>query len=230
MPVAELKADAPLMPQELNVQNIQGLDLLEPFGTDNEKPLYYIENAQVLDILPLSEGAHSKLRIKVGFTQAEALIFRKSPEELIVSKGDICDMIVTLGVNEYRGNVSPNIIVSDIRPHGFEQSRYFAALSAFEAFLRGEELPKNYYSHMNPTRDDVVKIYKAIPDHGICTDTLYIKLNDPNINYCKFCEALRQLGLVTVSSAESKIKRVKVTQKADLDSAPVLVSLRSRLG
>ncbi|MBP5581906.1 MAG: single-stranded-DNA-specific exonuclease RecJ [Ruminococcus sp.] len=233
MPVAELKADAPLMPQELNVQNIQGLDLLEPFGTDNEKPLYYIENVQVLDILSLSEGAHSKLKIKVGFTQAEALIFRKSPEELIVSKGDVCDMIVTLGVNEYRGNVSPNIIVSDIRPHGFEQSKYFAALSAFEAFLRGEELPKNYYSRMNPTRDDVVKIYKAIPDQGICTDTLYIKLNDPNINYCKFCvaaEALRQLGLVTVSSAESKIKRVKVTQKADLDSAPVLVSLRSRLG
>ena len=233
MPVSELKADAPLTPQELNIQNIQGLDLLEPFGTDNEKPLYYIENAQVLDIIPLSDGAHSKLRIKVGFTQAEALVFRKSPEELIVSKGDVCDMIVTLGVNEFRGNISPNIIVSDIRPHGFEQSKYFAALSAFEAFLRGEELPKNYYSHMYPKRDDVVKIYKSIPDQGICTDTLYIRLNDPNINYCKFCaaaEALRQLGLVTVSSAESKIKRVKVTQKADLDSAPVLVSLRSRLG
>lgn len=233
MPVSELKADAPLTPQELNIQNIQGLDLLEPFGTDNEKPLYYIENAQVLDIIPLSDGAHSKLKVKVGFTQAEALVFRKSPEELIVSKGDVCDMIVTLGVNEFRGNISPNIIVSDIRPHGFEQSKYFAALSAFEAFLRGEELPKNYYSHMYPKRDDVVKIYKSIPDQGICTDTLYIRLNDPNINYCKFCaaaEALRQLGLVTVSSAESKIKRVKVTQKADLDSAPVLVSLRSRLG
>lgn len=233
MPLMELKADAPLTPQELNIQNIQGLDLLEPFGTDNEKPLFYIENAQILDILPLSNGAHSKLRIKVGFAQADALVFRKSPEELIVSKGDVCDMIVTLGVNEFRGTVSPNIIVSDLRPHSFEQSKYFAALSAFEAFLRGEELPRNYYSHMNPTRDDVVKIYKAIPDQGICTDTLYIKLNDPNINYCKFCvaaEALRQLGLVTVSSAESKIKRVKVTQKADLDSAPVLVSLRSRLG
>ncbi|MCR4639663.1 single-stranded-DNA-specific exonuclease RecJ [Ruminococcus sp.] len=233
MPLSELKADAPLTPQELNIQNIQGLDLLEPFGTDNEKPLYYIENAQVLDIIPLSDGAHSKLKIKVGFTQAEALVFRKSPDELIVSRGDICDMIVTLGVNEYRGNLSPSVIVSDIRPHGFEQSKYFAALSAFEAFLRGEELPKNYYSHMYPKRDDVVKIYKAIPDQGICMDTLYIKLNDPNINYCKFCaaaEALRQLGLVAVSCAESKIQRVNVTQKADLDSAPVLVSLRSRLG
>ena len=233
MPVMELKADAPLTPQELNVQNIKGLDLLEPFGTDNEKPLYYMENVQILDIFPLSDGAHSKLRIKLGFTQAEALVFRKSPDELIVSKGDVCDIIASLGVNEYRGTVSPAIIVSGIRPHSFQQSRYFAALSAFEAFLRGEELPKSYYSHMYPQREDVVKIYKSIPDNGICMDTLYIKLNDSNINYCKFCaaaEALRQLGLVTVSCAESKIKRVRVTQKADLGSAPVLVSLKSRLG
>ena len=142
-------------------------------------------------------------------------------------------MIVSLGVNEFRGNVSPSIIISDIRPHLFEQSRYFAARNAFEAFLRNEELPKNYYPSMEPSRDDVVKIYKAIPDDGICADTLYIKISGRNINYCKFCvsvEALRQLGLVAVSCSDSRIKKVSVTHKADLDSAPVLVSLRSRLG
>jgi len=233
MPVAELVADSPVTPAELTVQNIEGLNVLEPFGADNEKPLFFIENAQVLDILPLSNGAHSKLRIKLGYTQAEALVFRRSPSELIVEKGGICDMIVSLGINEFRGNRSVSIIVSDIRPHLFEQSKYFAALSAFETFLRGEELPKNYYPSMNPTRNDVVKIYKAIPDVGICADTLYIRLNDRSINYCKFCvsiEALRQLGLITVSGADTNIKRVRVSQKADLDSAPVLVSLRSRLG
>ena len=141
-------------------------------------------------------------------------------------------MIVSLGINEFRGSRTVSMIVSDIRPHLFEQSKYFAALSAFESFLRGEELPKNYYPSMNPSRSDVVKIYKAIPEEGVCTDTLYIKLNDASINYCKFCvsiEALRQLGLITVSGADTKIKRVRVSQKADLDSAPVLVSLRSKL-
>ena len=164
-------------------------------------------------------------------TQADALVFRKSPSELIVSKGDVCDMIVSLGINEFRGSRTVSIIVSDLRPHIFEQSKYFAAHSAFEAFLRGEELPQNYYPSMNPSRDDVVKIYKSIPEGGICSDTLYIKLNDRNINYCKFCvsvEALRQLGLITVSCSDTRIERVRVTQKADLSSAPVLVSLISR--
>lgn len=231
MPLAELRADVAVTPQELTVQNVEGLDVLEPFGTGNEKPLFYIENVRITDVLPLSDGAHTKLHIKIGYTQAEALVFRKSPSELTVSNGDICDMIVSLGVNEFHGNRRVNIIVSDLRPHIFEQSRYFAALSAYEAFLRSEELPANYYPSMDPDRSDVVKIYKAIPQEGICADTLYIKLNDRSINYCKFCislEALRQLGLITVSAADSRINRVKVSQKADLDSAPILVSLRSR--
>ena len=233
MPVAELYADSPVSPQELEIENIKGLDVLEPFGTDNEPPLFYIENAQILDIFPLSDGAHTKLRVQTGYAKAEALMFRKSPSELPVSKGDACSMIISLGVNEYRGIVSPNIIISDIRPQPFEQSKYFAALNAFEAFMRGEDLPQNYYPSMYPSRDDVIKIYKSIPDRGINTDTLYIRISDRNINYCRFCisvEALRQLGLVSVSCADSMIKRINVTQKADLDSAPVLVSLRSRLG
>lgn len=233
MPEHELYADSPVSPAELTPQNAEGLKVLEPFGAGNEEPLFFMENVQITDILPLSGGAHTKLKIKLGYTQLEALVFRTSPHELPVKTGDVCDMIAAISADEFRGNVSVNIIVKDLRPHLFEQSRYFAARSAFEAFLRGEELPKNYYPSMSPRREDAVKIYKAIPDGGIAPDNLYISLNDKNINYCKFCvsiEALRELGLITVSFSDSRITRVKVTQKADLDSAPVLLKLRSLLG
>ena len=231
MPVAEICADAPVSPEELTEDNISGLDLLEPFGVDNTKPLFYIENAQILEIVPLSGGAHTRLRIKVGYTQTEAFFFRHSPAELTVNTGDVCDMIVTLSINEFRGKKSPAVYISDIRPHGFQQSRYFAANAAFEAFLRGEELPDNYYPSMLPARDDVVKIYKGIPESGIVADTLYIRLNDPRINYCRFSaavEALRQLGLISFSSADMRITRVKVNQRSDLGSAPVLKALENK--
>lgn len=231
MPVAEICADAPVSPDQLTEDNISGLDALEPFGVDNTKPLFYIENAQVLEVIPVSGGAHSRLRLKFGYTQTEAMFFRTSPSELIVNTGDVCDMIVTLSINEFRGKKSPAVYISDIRPHGFQQSRYFAAKDAFEAFLRGEQLPDNYYPSMLPSRDDVVKIYKGIPENGIVIDTLYIRLNDPRINYCRFSaavEALRQLGLISFSSADMRIKRVRVQQKADLDSAPVLAALREK--
>lgn len=230
MPAAEITADAPLTAPELTVDNIKGLSVLEPFGMGNEKPLFYIDNAQLLDIVPLSNGAHSKLVFKLGYTQSEALFFRKSPGELPVKKGDMFDMIVSLSINEYRGNVNPSVIISDLRLHGFEQSRYFAARTSFEAFTRGEKLPGNYYPAMTPQRDDVVKIYKAIPNEGISTDALYLRLSDNRLNYCRFCvaaEALRELGLVSLTSSDKRIRKLPVTGKADLGTAPVLARLRA---
>ena len=222
-------ADSKVIPQELTTDNIQGLDVLEPFGAENEKPLFYIENAIITDIQPLSGGLHTKLKLRLGGGNADALLFRTPPQSLTVGKNDHCDMIVTLGVNEFRGTASVSMIVRDLRPSGFEQSRYFAAQSAFESFMRGESLPEKYYPSMLPERSDVVKIYKGIPEGGIAMDTLYLRLRDPSINYCKFCmaaEALRQLGLIKLSSADSTIERVPASAKADLNSAPVLVSLR----
>ena len=143
MPQATLAADAPATPAELTVDNVRGLSLLEPFGAENEKPLFYIGEAELLEVLPLSDGLHSKLRLKAGFAKIDALMFRTAPTALPSEGcGDRCDMIVTLGVNSYRGRDSVSVVVSDIRPHTFEQSKYFAALGSFEAFMRGEETPK----------------------------------------------------------------------------------------
>ena len=43
MPAAELRADCRITPDMLTVENVSGLELLEPFGTENEKPLFLIE-------------------------------------------------------------------------------------------------------------------------------------------------------------------------------------------
>ncbi|MCM1133469.1 MAG: single-stranded-DNA-specific exonuclease RecJ [Ruminococcus flavefaciens] len=231
MPVYEITADVPVQPVELTVENVQGLEILEPFGTGNEKPLFFIENAVIIDMIPLSKGIHTKLRIKFGNTFADALIFRKTISELTVRNGDSCDMIVNLGINEFRDKVSVNIYIRDIRPHGLVQNKYFSAYNVFEAFLRNEEIPENYYPAMYPTRDMTATIYKHIPDEGIVSDVLYIRLNIPQINYCRFCtaiEAMRQLGLITVSSVDSVIWRVRNAPRTDLNSAPILVSLREK--
>lgn len=232
MPQATLAADTPATPAELTVDNVRGLSLLEPFGAENEKPLFYIGEAELLEVLPLSDGLHSKLRLKAGFAKIDALMFRTAPTALPVKVGDRCDMIVTLGVNSYRGRDSVSVVVSDIRPHTFEQSKYFAALGSFEAFMRGEELPKNYYPSMYPSREEAVKVYKAIPENGISLDRLYISLTGKSINYCKFrfaIEAFRELGLVKMNASDFGVSRVKVSAKTDLYSAPVLEKLRSRL-
>lgn len=229
MPFYELSADVTVAPSELTVKNASGLSILEPYGADNEKPLFFIENSEILSVLPLSGGVHTKLKLKLADKLLDGLMFGTPTDSLSVKSGDRCDMIVSLEPNNFRGTVSVDIHISDIRVHGFDQDRYFAALRAFESHMRGEKLPKNYYPSMLPTREMAVKIYKSIPAEGIDLDTLYLRLGDPQINYCRFrvaVEAMRQLGLAALSDAGFRINRTKVSGKTDLNSAPILSELR----
>lgn len=232
MPAAELYADCRITSNMLTVENVNGLQLLEPFGTDNEKPLFMIENAYISNISPLSGGIHSKLRINISAVSAEALLFRTPPDQLPVKIGDTCDLIVTLGINEFHNKTTVSIFVNDIHPKNLDQNKFFAGLNIFESFMRGEELPDNYYPSMIPTRDMTAAVYKNIPENGISSDTLFLRLVSQQLNYCRFrvaVEAMRQLGLISVSATDQIIKRNKISGRADLNSAPVLISLREKI-
>ncbi len=231
MPCPELLIDSVLSPAELTVGNVESLNVLEPFGTDNESPVFLIENAVISDILPLSSGAHSKIRFTMGASHFEAVMFRTAPANLPVQRGDACNMAVTLSVNTFRDKKSTNIFISDIRKQNFSQDKYFAALHTFEAFMRGEDVPENYYPSMLPSRDAAAAIYRLIPENGISADSLYSRISE-KINYCKFCfavEAMKELGLISLSSENSLIKRLSVSGKADFGSAPILVKLQSMI-
>lgn len=232
MPLFTVKADTPISPAELTVKNIDGLSVLEPFGEGNEKPLFYLENTIVKDIYPLSNGAHSRLLLKFGYMDIYAVIFRTSPESLSIKKGDSCNLIVNLDVNRYNNKESINIIIKDYRNCAVEQSKFFAASIAYENFLRKETLPSNFYKSMYPIRDEVVSLYLKIPSEGIEAERLFLMMKNPAFNFCKFSvalEALRQLNLIEVTSADNVVKKVKVSHKVDLQTAPILIELKSKI-
>lgn len=234
MPVQTLCADAPVTAADLTNENVDDLKKLHPFGMDNEQPLFYIENAEILEIRPMGNGSHSMLRFKLGTSELTAKMFRTGPEMLPVSTGDVCKMIVTLEMNEFRGNTSVNIIIRDIRSQTFQQESFFSAERSFEALTRSEKLPNiNFYRKMMPSRDEAAFIYKNIPNGGISPEKLFMRLHAPDINYAKFCctiEAFRQLGLITVSSAGQSISKAAVKHKADLYSAPILAFIKKISG
>ena len=98
--------------------------------------------------------------------------------------------------------------------------------------MRSEELPAGYYPVMLPNRNTALRIYSGIPESGINSDELYIKLMDEKLNYCRFCtavEAMRELGIIAVSSKDSRLFRLPVTKKNDLASAPILLRLSSMI-
>lgn len=239
MPRFTISADYAPAPGEITVDNIRDLQLLAPFGQGNEEPLFYLENAEILSIDGMSGGVHSRIRLKYGNITTSAVMWHTSPEELPTGLSRFCDLIVTLGIEDFAWKSSsapqtpqPKFYIKDIRPHGFDQGRYFAAKAAYECFCRNEKLPGNYYPTMLPDRQDVVRLYKSIPSGGINSDALYCAMADRSFNYCRFsvaAQALRELGHITISSGSSRIARVENSPKSALESAPVLARLRSHL-
>ena len=231
MPVYTLKAVKQLQPADINVRNVSGLSLLEPFGEGNEKPYFAIIGALIEEIIPLSGGAHTKFKLNYGGLFYYALLFNEKTDTFEGLRGQKFDFIVSLSVNEFRGQSSVDFRVIDFRKNGIKQESYFAANDAYEKYIRNEELPEAYYKRMCPDRNELIKVYSAIGEKDIQTDQLFNKNDTAQINICKLkvcLDIFNELGLVHMDYAAGKAHRVKVNKKANLEDSSILRGLRSK--
>lgn len=232
MPDYVIKPDAAVSPVELQPQNVKGLQLLQPFGCCNEKPIIYIKSALVTDILPVKNGIHTKLRLKFGNVSFNAFVFRTSPENISIFKNDVLDFLVTLDTYEFRGSEFVSAVVKDYSKNSGELSVFADDMRRVECVLRNEKISLAECQRLRPVRDEVAAIYKRIPDEGIASETLFSKMKQNVFNYGKFLvavEAMRQLGLITYTASNDRILRCRVTQKVDLMSAPILLRLNTMI-
>lgn len=233
MPAAELVADKLIMPQDLNIENIKRLDALEPFGEGNSEPLFAMAGAKVDRITALSQGKHSKLDVTYGKLRTQVLIFSKGPERLPFGVGDVIDLMVNVGINTFAGSENISIRAVDYRIRGINQDKYFAAKDCYERYMRNETLPIAFLNKINPSREELIKIYKCISTAGdISVDRLYMKLTAPNMNYCKLklcIDAFADIGLVAYQPSMQRVKILPVKHKVDMENSQVLKRLRERI-
>ena len=232
MPLAELAADKAILPSEITVENIEGLNILQPFGEGSRQPVFVMIGAQVTEIMPLSNGLHTKLKVKYGNVWLNVLLFRRSPDELFLKNGDSADIMVTIETQMYMGKKNISVIAKDIRRHGFEQKKFFAANDAYEKFKRGEALPTAYYARICPQRQELVYIYKLAMASKFSRETMYMTVSD-KINYCKLCLCLdifEELGLLKTDFFSGEITVISGAPKAELDNSKILQKLKSFIG
>ena len=232
MPVPDITADKLILPDEINVNNIEGLQILEPFGEGNRQPVFALCGAVIEDIVPLSKGIHTKLKLRYGGSFMDALIFRYSPEDIFLKKGDRADFMVTLEAQVYAGRKFICIIVKDFRKNGIEQKKYFAAKETYEKYKRNEDLPVTYYNRICPERGELVSVYKTIAGGKFSMDTLYMSAMSQDMNYCKLrlcVDIFSELGLVNADMFSQEINVVKNAPKANLDNSEILQDLRNKI-
>lgn len=232
-PALEFVADKLLMPEDISVDSIKGLNSMEPFGAENPQPVFAILGARVDKIIPLSQGKHTKIEFTYGGYHGQALIFSLAPEKACFAVGDKIDMLVNLEVNVFNGRESAAIKVIDHRLSGVKQDRYFAAKDCYEKLMRGEELPANFIRKIIPTRQELVDVYKHINAVKNTTlDNLFMKLSSDSMNYCKLhicIDIFSDKELVEFKPATMKIKILPTQHRVNLEESDTLVRLHSML-
>lgn len=111
-----LQVNAKLKASEVTLDLIASLDKLAPFGTDNEVPLFEIIDYQVVQAKALGKtNDHLRLELNTGKNQLAALAFGvgdELPELMTQSKS--LKFVASVGKNEWRGNVSPQLLIKDL--------------------------------------------------------------------------------------------------------------------
>ena len=113
--IPKLWYDLELGISRLTVENARSLQLLEPFGMGNEKPVFCIRNVRIKQVTTMSEGAHLRLEVEKNGMSIQAVGFRMGSLAMQMTPGQTADLAFLLEVNVFRDNESVQLILQDIQ-------------------------------------------------------------------------------------------------------------------
>ena len=220
MPRATLPITGILTKADLAVDVIRELSIFEPFGAQNEAPVFLLQNAKIESAAVLSGGKHLRLTVRTDGKETPVLCFGMTKPDFPLHIGDTADIAVTAGINEFKGVQSVSLKMAGIRPAGFSQEPFFNALGYYEKLVRREAVSPAIARRALPAREETAAVYRylrAHPDIPFDTERLYFAVGD-KLNYCKLnilLDILKEAGLISLS-ADRRISLLKAEGKADL--------------
>ena len=113
--VPVIKADCELMLKDINIDSVRSLQLLEPFGEENQEPLFLIKNLKINSIRALSDGKHLKVSFREDKYIVDSIGFNMGAlsEKFLID--DKVDVIGSLSINSFNGVENIQIILKDMR-------------------------------------------------------------------------------------------------------------------
>lgn len=156
-----LKADVPVMLDTLGVPDVKELDKLAPCGSGNPAPKFLLADAKLDAVYPVSEGKHSRLRLRQGNTTVYAVLFGTGPATLPYEAGEQLDCILSFSV--YSGKMGEQLSarVLDLRPAGLGNA-HAGEGALFESFMAGGRLNEQQKEELKPSREDTAAVYRII--------------------------------------------------------------------
>lgn len=112
-----VEVDMELEGEQITIELAKELDKLAPFGSGNPKPVFLLEQAELLKVTPMGDGRHAKFTAICSDGYAvECVLFGRAREfEEVLYGGYTVDLVGTVDWQEWRGRERVQFTVEDIR-------------------------------------------------------------------------------------------------------------------
>ncbi len=213
-------------PSLLSLDNVQSLERLEPYGSENPRPVFCLSGVTVETITPVGGGRHLRLRVDLRGESLEGIFFSHTAKDLGFREGERADLAFTPQVNEFRGSRSVQLLLTAARPHRPEE--------LCEAILRGQKDALWAAAPWCPQRADFVCVWRLLARPGFRlgdSPAAVLRQCPEGMEPERFCLCLavfREAGLLrtqsdTLCGAAAETKE----DKADLEATELLRLLHS---
>ena len=228
-----LTCDLSIHLDRITVESVHRLEQLAPYGAENPTPVFLLEKAVVEGIYPVSEGKHSRLRLRQGNATIYAVWFGMRPEQLPYTMGDVVDAALNLSVYEAPRGAQLSGRLLELHPAGLGNiASQQAAL--VQALRRGTPLTAEQKQTVAPARSDIIAVYRELQARRWHTDDLqplFAKLGEENTGKILVAvTALEQVGLIAANEHDGVRfwELVPTVCKKNLADAPILKCLEEQ--
>jgi single-stranded-DNA-specific exonuclease len=220
-----------ILPDEINLETLDALSVLEPFGEGNPEPEFLIQGAVLLSLTQTAKGVHTKAKFSYGSFKNEIMFFSKAPDEIGFVVGDKIDLLVSLEENIYNGNRKLQLKLKSARKSGIIQSKFLGGENAYYCYLRDEipETAKEIFRSALPLKEECALVWHLIGAKSAAAEAIYQKIAD-KMNYFKFrmiLDIFTEAGLAEFDYFEQTIVRANTINKTDLTKTQVYKKLKS---
>lgn len=225
-----LNLDCRINPQSVDVDFVDSISCLEPFGAENPQPVFGIYNVILRSVRPIgAQGKHIRLTFEKKNQQFAAVYFGMTPEDFPYDAGDKIDLAVTIDKNEFRGEIKANIYIKAVRLSDFNDEEYFSSELLYNKVKRGVSLTESERLAACPDRKFSARVFMYIKSQPSCiksAELIAIKTGSGSHDACKVqvvLDAFCELGLITYENG--CYKAVENAAKVNLGSSELLKRL-----
>lgn len=237
-----LDADFQLEAKDITIENALEIMKLEPYGVRNSEPMFFMSDVTINEIYSIGDGKHLKIIFEKDNVVMTAVYFGMPKDNFTYVEGMKTDLMFTLGYNDFRGNLTVQMVIKDIRP---ESSVFAIKKEQEDLFIKIVEgkmkCPDEHIPDLMNFRTIFTFIKNTVLDFGkkfkFSVFMLASKLNSEYKNEVSACmlnialEVFGEMGLIVLERGVDvdtvEIELVRTTKKVDLNTSEFLKSIRN---